>query len=124
MIKQSIETSGKGWFVGPWNSAVPIGIGFCDTGFDDPHVHDEMFEVYLIARGSSTAIVDGQAVALAAGDLLIVEPGEQHTFTKSSDDYLHFVIQTPFVRGDKRAASPSDNAQRAPQNTSTPTADT
>ena len=52
---------GKGWFVGPWNSAVP----------------------------------------LAAGDMLVVESGEPHTFVSSSPDYLHFVVQTPFMPGDK-----------------------
>ena len=35
--------------------------------------------------------------------MLIVEPGETHTFIDSSDDYLHFVIQAPFVKGDKTA---------------------
>lgn len=41
---------------------------------------------------------------LQAGDLLLVEPGEAHTFVESSDDYLHFVVQAPFVAGDKRSA--------------------
>ena len=35
--------------------------------------------------------------------MLIVEPGETHTFIDSSDDYLHFVIQAPFVKGDNTA---------------------
>ena len=60
-----------------------------------------MNEIYLVARGTSLAEVDGQAVHLEVGDMLIVEPGEAHTFVRSSDDYLHFVIQTPFVEGDK-----------------------
>lgn len=38
---------------------------------------------------------------LAAGDMLVVEPGEPHTFVSSSPDYLHFVVQTPFMPGDK-----------------------
>ena len=104
VIKSSIETSGRGWFLGPWNSAVPVAIGFSDRGVDDPHAHDEMCELYLVARGTSTAVVNGKVVALAAGDLLVVEPGETHTFTTSSDDYLHFVVQAPFVPGDKRSA--------------------
>lgn len=61
-----------------------------------------MFEVYLVARGASTAVVNGVVVELVAGDLLVVEPGESHTFTASSDDYLHFVVQAPFAEGDKR----------------------
>jgi len=103
VIKSSIDTSGKGWFLGPWNSELSIAVGFSDRGFDDPHCHDAMCELYLVARGTSTALVDEQVVVLGVGDLLVVEPGEAHTFTSSSDDYLHFVVQAPFVPGDKRS---------------------
>jgi mannose-6-phosphate isomerase-like protein (cupin superfamily) len=106
VIKQSVNSSGKSWFVGPWNSNVPVAIGFADSGANEPHVHDTMHEVYLIARGQSTAVVDGEAVRLEAGDLLVVEPGELHTFTASTPDYLHFVVQAPFVSGDKRIEEP------------------
>ncbi|MCX6378626.1 MAG: AraC family ligand binding domain-containing protein, partial [Armatimonadetes bacterium] len=58
-------------------------------------------EVYLIAKGTSVAVVDEVVISLQAGDILIVEPGEVHTFSASSEDYLHFVLQTPFVREDK-----------------------
>lgn len=92
---------GKGWFVGPWDSAVPIAIGWANRGVNEPHQHVQMNEIYLVARGASTAVVAGERVELVAGDILVVEPGEAHTFVDSSDDYLHFVVQAPFVRGDK-----------------------
>jgi mannose-6-phosphate isomerase-like protein (cupin superfamily) len=92
---------GKGWFVGPWNSSVPVAIGWADRGVNLPHRHDQMCEIYLVARGHSVAEVAGQSVHLRAGDMLVVEPGEAHTFTQSSADYLHFVVQAPFVPGDK-----------------------
>jgi len=99
------QTSGKnvakGWFVGPWNSAVPIPVGYANEGVNEPHHHTQMFEIYLVARGTSTAVVSQQTFQLQAGDMLVVEPGEAHTFSHSSDDYFHFVIQTPFVPGDK-----------------------
>jgi mannose-6-phosphate isomerase-like protein (cupin superfamily) len=63
-----------------------------------------MHEVYLVARGTSTALVNGVEVDLASGDILIVEPGEAHTFARSSSDHLHFVVQAPFVADDKRSA--------------------
>ena len=94
-------TQAKGWFLGPWNSDLPIPIGWATQGIDEPHVHIEMNEVYLVARGHSTALVDGEEVNLNAGDILVVEPGEVHTFMQSSSDYLHFVLQSPFVKGDK-----------------------
>ena len=91
----------KGWFYGPWNSNVPIPVGYANEGINEKHVHRQMYEIYLVACGSSTAEVNGERVMLRAGDVLVVEPGETHTFLESSADYLHFVIQTPFVKGDK-----------------------
>ena len=102
VIKKTVDQSGKGWFTGPWETDVPVALGYADAAVDDPHVHQSMHEIYLVARGTSIAVVDGQQVALQAGDLLLVEPGEAHTFVESSDDYLHFVVQAPFVAGDKR----------------------
>jgi len=66
-----------------------------------PHRRDQMNEVYLVARGHSLAEVDGKRIRLQAGDMLVVlvvEPGERHTFIESSHDYLHFVVQAPFTR--------------------------
>jgi quercetin dioxygenase-like cupin family protein len=103
VIRRSAGSGGKGWLTGPWDSAVPVALGFADCGVDDPHHHEEMYEIYLVARGESTAMVNGEAVALQAGDLLVVEPGEVHTFVASSEDYLHFVVQAPFVASDKRS---------------------
>jgi len=76
-------------------------VGWADRGVNEPHLHERMNEIYLVARGTSVAEVAGQEVHLGVGDILVVEPGEPHTFVASSDDYLHFVIQAPFVRGDK-----------------------
>jgi 2-polyprenyl-3-methyl-5-hydroxy-6-metoxy-1,4-benzoquinol methylase len=91
----------KGWFVGPWNSEVPIPIGYANAGVNESHYHSEMYEVYLVAQGQSTAVVDGRRVELKAGDILVIEPGEVHTFVNSTEDYLHFVVHTSFVEGDK-----------------------
>ena len=102
MIHSSIDKqNSKGWFVGPWNSDVLVPIGYANEGIDLRHYHAQMYEVYLVARGNSTAIVDDKEIKLAAGDMLVVEPHEVHTFVESSVDYLHFVIHTPFVKGDK-----------------------
>lgn len=60
-----------------------------------------MYEVYLVAKGKSIAVVNDEDLALEAGDVLVIEPGEVHTFVDSSADYLHFVINTPVVPDDK-----------------------
>ena len=104
-VKKLGSGQGKGWFTGPWDSDVPIAVGYADHGVHEPHAHDTMFEIYLVRSGSATAIVASEAVDLRAGDVLVVEPGEVHTFTASTPDYAHFVIQAPFVAGDKRLAS-------------------
>jgi hypothetical protein len=33
--------------------------------------------------------------------VIVVEPGEVHTFAESTPDYFHFVLHCPPVRGDK-----------------------
>ena len=104
-MRKLVSGQGKGWFTGPWDSDIPVAVGFANHGVDEPHVHDAMFEIYLVRSGAATAIVADEADELTAGDVLIVERGEMHTFTASTPDYAHFVIQTPFVPGDKRRAS-------------------
>lgn len=102
MLHHTIDTEiAKGWLAGPWNSAVPIPVGYANQGIDEKHYHAQIYEIYLVARGTSVARVDDREISLRAGDMLIVEPNEVHTFTSSSADYLHFVIQAPFVSGDK-----------------------
>ena len=91
----------KGWCVGPWNSNVPIPVGYANEGIDEKHYHTQMYEIYLVAQGQSTAIVNDEEITLQAGSILVVEPHEVHTFIQSSADYLHFVIHVPFVEGDK-----------------------
>lgn len=109
MIHQNVDTEKpKGWFVGPWNSSVPIPVGYANEGIRENHYHAQMYEVYLIAKGTGIALVENQTVLLRAGDMLVVEPGEVHTFVESSDDYLHFVLQVPFVPGDKVLVDPHD----------------
>jgi mannose-6-phosphate isomerase-like protein (cupin superfamily) len=94
---------GEAWFVGPWNSPIPAAISFGGDARRLSHAHDAMFEAYLVASGSATMMVAGEEVLLSPGAIVIVEPGESHNFVANSPDYRHFVLQTPFVAGDKRS---------------------
>ncbi len=85
----------KGWWAGPWNSDLAVVVGWATAGIDAPHRHQRMTEIYLIANGTATARVDRQTSALMPGDMLIIEPGDAHTFLGSSAEYRHFVIHTP-----------------------------
>lgn len=42
------------------------------------HVHDGMWEVFLVEGGEGVMRIDGRTEALAAGTCIVVEPGERH----------------------------------------------
>ena len=85
----------KGWFTGPWDSNLPIAIGFANQAIDEPHDHRQVTEIYMVARGSVTLRVESQSLQLSAGDVVILEPGEARTFIDASKDYFIFIIHTP-----------------------------
>ena len=100
MRRERISDDAKGWFAGPWNSDLAVSVGFANEGIDEPHVHSEITEIYLVGRGTSSIRVQNETIELREGDALVLEPGEAHTFLTSSDDYFHFVIHTPGLAGD------------------------
>jgi len=100
-FERANEIDDKGWYAGPWDSELPISIGFANTGVDEPHVHSRITEIFLVARGSSAIRVEQQTITLSAGDMLAVDPREPHTFLSSSPDYYHFVIHTPGLSGEE-----------------------
>jgi mannose-6-phosphate isomerase-like protein (cupin superfamily) len=73
---------------------------FANQGIDDPHVHSEITEIYLVTRGTAEMRVEKKTIVLSAGDVIVVEPAEAHTFLSSSPDYHHFVIHTPGLSGE------------------------
>jgi mannose-6-phosphate isomerase-like protein (cupin superfamily) len=84
----------KGWYSRHWESASPIWIGYANMGIDELHVHSQITETYLVARGTAEIRIEHDTIVLTAGDMLVVEPGEAHTFLTSSSDYFHFVLHT------------------------------
>ena len=89
----------KGWYAGPWESDLAISVGFANKGINEPHIHSQITEIYLVVRGTAEIRVEHQTLQLTPGDVLIVDPGEAHTFLASSSDYHHFVIHTPGLSG-------------------------
>jgi mannose-6-phosphate isomerase-like protein (cupin superfamily) len=100
-ILSSDPSLAKGWYLGPWNSDLPLSIGYANRGVDDPHYHRTTTEIYLVGQGSVQASVNGNLIDLKAGDMLVIEPGERHTFLQSSPDYFHFVLHTPGLQGEE-----------------------
>jgi mannose-6-phosphate isomerase-like protein (cupin superfamily) len=94
----------KGWLAGPWDGSAPIPVGFANEGVDEPHVHTRITEIYLVARGTSVLRVERETVELHEGEVLVVEPGDAHTFLSTSGDYLHFVVHIPGLVGEEARA--------------------
>ncbi|MFN2203757.1 MAG: hypothetical protein ACK2UO_21350, partial [Caldilineaceae bacterium] len=51
-------------------------------------------------RGTSEMRVEQETIMLEAGDMIVVEPGEAHTFLSNSPDYFHFVAHVPGLSGE------------------------
>jgi mannose-6-phosphate isomerase-like protein (cupin superfamily) len=85
----------KGWLTGPWESGLPVSIGYASEGVDEAHVHPQLAEVYLVARGTSQLRVGAQTLELSAGNVVVVDAGEAHTFLTSSPDSMQFVLHVP-----------------------------
>ncbi|MFZ5917826.1 MAG: cupin domain-containing protein [Chloroflexota bacterium] len=100
LVRNDDTKPAKGWYTELLGLPLPA-IGFANQGIDEPHHHRELYEVYLVARGRSTMMVNGEPIVLAAGDVIVVEPGEVHTFVGHTPDYLHFVLHCPPIQGDK-----------------------
>lgn len=98
-IERAASDVPKGWSIGPWNASVSISVGFANEGIDDPHFHQRITEIYLVARGTVEVRVEQETVRLVQNDVIVIEPGEAHTFLASSPDYFHFVVQSPGLRG-------------------------
>lgn len=90
----------KGWYSELVRPELP-SIGFANQGIKESHYHRKSYEVYLVAKGSSKIRVAEITTTLHAGDVLIVEPGELHTFVENTSDYFHFVLHCPPIRDDK-----------------------
>jgi mannose-6-phosphate isomerase-like protein (cupin superfamily) len=100
-LEKADPTAPKGWHLGPWNSGLPAAVGYAHAAIDEPHLHRRTTEIYLIARGESVARVENETVCLAPGDVLVVEPGEAHTFVTCSPEYMHFVVHLPGLSSDE-----------------------
>ncbi len=54
-------------------------------GGSDRHTHDDC-EAFIILQGKAVMEVDGERIPLVTGDVLIVEPGEDHHLVADTED--------------------------------------
>lgn len=99
-IEKADPNIAKGWYLGPWNAELDISIGYANDGVDEPHLHQRITEIYLIARGTVEMRVERETIHLSAGKVIVIEPGQAHTFLSSSPDYFHFVLHVPGLEGE------------------------
>lgn len=100
-LEKAKKSAKKGWYAGPWNSDLTISVGYANAGIDEPHLHTKISEIYLVARGTANIRVEQETITLTPGDMIVLEPGEAHTFLSNSPDYFHFVIHTPGLTGER-----------------------
>ena len=103
-IERADSERAKGWYLGPWNADLDLSVGYANEGVDEPHLHRRMTEIYMMARGTAEMRVEGQTVHLKEGEVIVVEPGEAHTFVSSSRDHFHFIVQCPGLQGEAARA--------------------
>ena len=56
------------------------------------HHHKDMKEIFIIISGSSELIVDGRKSILHAGDMAIIEYGEQHTLHNVKNAPVRYIV--------------------------------
>jgi quercetin dioxygenase-like cupin family protein len=100
-IERADPTAAKGWYAGPWNSDLTVSVGYANECINEPHLHTLITEIYMVARGSSQMRVEQETINLQTGDMIVIEPGEAHTFVSSSPDYFHFVVHVPGLQGEE-----------------------
>ena len=103
-IEKADSVIPKGWYFGAWNSDLDISVGYANEGVDEPHLHRRMTEIYFMARGTVEMRVEMETIVLSEDEVIVIEPGEAHTFLDSSPDHFHFVIQTPGLVGEEAKA--------------------
>ncbi len=57
------------------------------------HAHPDMTELFIVLEGRLRACIDGRVLMLAAGDCLVLEPGERHALENRGPadvDLIHF----------------------------------
>lgn len=81
------------WVCGHWNgSPLVIGMGLrTEVGREVRH-HHPYREYYIVLEGSAELEVEGTAVPLRAGMVVMVEPGERHQVTAVGADGARWIV--------------------------------
>lgn len=102
---KSIENFSKAnmWFLDKSNSVGPLTMAYKSGSAINAtkHFHRSTHEYYIVLDGGATLIVNGKSIKLIPNSVVIVEPGEIHSLTESSNDFKLLLIMEKFVPNDK-----------------------
>ena len=51
-IEHADSDSPKGLYLGPWNSEREVSVGYANEAVDEPQLHTNIIEIYLVALGA------------------------------------------------------------------------
>ena len=89
-FEEGLRQSGNPFFTGLFHGTMtcelyrPIG-----EDLQTPHAQDE---IYIIRRGTSGFLRDGERISVSAGDALFVPAGMEHRFVDFSKDFDTWVL--------------------------------
>jgi mannose-6-phosphate isomerase-like protein (cupin superfamily) len=90
------EESGDGpaWVCGHWNgSPLEIGMGLrSEVGAGEARHYHPYREYYVVLEGVAELEVEGALVALRAGMVVLVEPGERHMVASVGEGGARWVV--------------------------------
>ncbi len=61
------------------------------TGVPFVHSHKQNEEIYAVLEGNGKAVIDGEEIALTAGDWLRVSPSAKRQFSASADCGIKYI---------------------------------
>ena len=99
IIRRLLEK--EGWHLAESGLPIQVGVKFGASAFGKKHLHRTMAEYFLLVTGDMSLRVNGESLEVAAGDLVVVEPGEGHEVLRASPDARLLLLMPPPVADDK-----------------------
>jgi quercetin dioxygenase-like cupin family protein len=74
-------------------SVLECGPGY--SGMEHDHADEGQEEVYVLVEGAATVTVDGEAVAMEAGDALRIPPGATRQIANAEEESRFVLVGAP-----------------------------
>lgn len=64
------------------------------------HAHENTDEIFYITKGKAIVKVGKEELKVGRGDMIFIEKGEEHSFTKDSDENFEMIVLKINFKGD------------------------